>query len=95
MTPLKLNKIPLSPKRPFVRPQFARTGSAPSLAFELRVFLFEDGSGGFSSGLFTLPDVFLAFALDFIKFLQRVRCSGRGTAEERSSAPLDVFQDQG
>ena len=94
MTLLELDKIPLPPKRPFLRPQFARAGSPASLALEFWIFLFEDGSGSFGSGLFTLPDVFLTFALDFIKFLKRVNDQGEGL-EEGSSALLDVFQDQG
>ena len=71
MTLLKLNKVPLPSKHPVIRPQFTRTGSATSLVLELWVFLFEDGSSGSSSSLFTLPNVFLVFTLDFIKFLNR------------------------
>lgn len=92
---LKFNKISLPPKRPFVRPQFACTRGPTGLALELWVFLFEDSGGGLSGGLFALPNVFLVFALDFIKFLQRVKQLARGAAKERSSVPLDVLQDQG
>ena len=81
-TLIKLNIIPLPPKRPFIRPKFARTGSPASLALKLWIFLFEDSSCSPSSGLFTLPDVFLTFALDFIKFLKGKQ-SERGAAKKK------------
>ncbi len=93
-TLIKLNIIPLPPKRPFIRPKFARTGGPASLALKLWIFLFEDGSCNFSGSLFMLPNVFLTFALNFIKFLQGKAIRIRA-AKERSIAPLDVFQDQG
>jgi hypothetical protein len=64
-TLLELNEIPLPP----IRPQFARTRSPAGLALELWIFLFEESSGGFNSGLFALPNILLALAFDFVKFL--------------------------
>lgn len=87
-----LNKIPLPPKRPFVRPQFACTGSPTSLALKLWIFLFEDSSCSFGGGLFTLPNVFLTFVLDFIKFLRRESSQGEELGKRGQPHLLTFFK---